>query len=40
MCLEEGSFGSCSLLWNGGQITHLGEKFAWGELGIGGNYAN
>ena len=40
MCLEERSFGSCSACGNGGQMTHLGERFSWGELGVVGNYAN
>ena len=40
MCLEERSFGSCSAWGNGGQMTHLGERCAWGGLGAGGNYAN
>ena len=40
MCLEEKSFGSCSAWGDGGQMAHLGERCAWGGLGIGGNYAN
>ena len=40
MCLEERSFGSCSAWWNDAQMTHLGERRAWGGLGLGGNYAN
>ena len=35
--IEERSFGSCSA-W--GQMAHLGERCAWGGLGVGGNYAN
>ena len=40
MCLEERGFGGCSAWGNGGQMTHFGERCAWGELGVGGKYAN
>ena len=40
MCLEERSFGSCSAWGDGGEIAHLGERGAWGRLGVGENYAN
>ena len=40
MCLEERSFGSCSVWGKREQMTHLGERCAWGGLGVGGNYAN
>ena len=41
MCLDEGSFGSCSAWENGGQMTHLvGGIFAWGGLGVGVKHAN
>ena len=40
MCLEKGSFGSCSASGDGGQMTHLEQRFTRGELGIEGNYAN
>ena len=40
MFLKEGSFGSCSTSEDGGQMTHLGGRFAWGGLGVGGNYAS
>ena len=40
MYLEEGSFGSCSALGDGRQITHLGERFVWGGLAVRGNYEN
>ena len=40
MCLEEGSFGSCSAWGDGGQLTHLGERCAWRGQGVGRNYAN
>ena len=31
------SFGSCSAWGNGKQMTHLGERCAWGGLGAGGS---
>ena len=35
----ESSFGSCSACRNWGQMTHFGERCAWGGLGVGGNFA-
>ena len=40
MCIEERSFGSCSAWGEGGEMARLGERGAWGGLGVGGNYAN
>ena len=40
MRLEERSFGSCSAWGDGEEMAYLGEKSAWGGLGVGGNYAN
>ena len=37
MCLEERNFGSCSACGNRGQMTHVGERCAWGGLEVGGN---
>ena len=40
MCLEESSFGSCSVWGDGGEMAYLWERSAWGGLGFGGSYAN
>ena len=40
MCLQKGSFVSCFAWGYGRQMTHLGERFAWGGLGVRGNCAN
>ena len=40
MYLEEWSFGSCSSWGNGGEMADLGERGAWGGLGVGENYSN
>ena len=43
MCLEKGSFGSCSASGDEGQMTHLEARFAWGGgegLENEGNFAN
>ena len=35
MCLEGRGFGKYSAWENGGQMTHFGERCAWGELKVG-----
>ena len=40
MCLEVGSFGYSSAWGDEGQMNHPGKRFVWGEIGVGGNYAN
>ena len=40
MYLEERSFGSRSAWGDGGEIADLGERGAWGGLGVGENYGN